>query len=89
MFYIIEYLARRKTAHPDSLYFMNQYITAQSEQGVFANCAMNDSDNDLINQKNLLSEEDSKFKQLNLNYSPDNNIDIIIEKVFNKLKSKV
>lgn len=35
MFWIIEFLARRRNAHPGSLYFMNQYYTCKSELGVY------------------------------------------------------
>jgi len=35
MFWIIEYLARRRNSHPGSLYFMNEYLTCPSEHGVF------------------------------------------------------
>lgn len=36
MFWIIEFLARRRnTRKPGQLYYMNQYLTVESEQGVF------------------------------------------------------
>lgn len=35
MFFIIEFLARRRNSHPGSLYYMNQYVTCASEQGLY------------------------------------------------------
>lgn len=86
MFYIIEYLARRRnTKKENQLYFMNQYLTVESELGTFKklNCNIKEDD------PNVMKEEDAKFKQLNVNFSPDNNIDTVLETTYKKLKEKI
>ena len=36
-----------------------------------------------------MRSEDALFKSMGINYSPDNNIDNLLEKVYMKLKSKI
>lgn len=83
MYWIIEYLARRRNTHPNSLNLMNQYITCASELDVYRNVTSNDD-----NIENI-KDEDALFKSLNINYTPDNNIDMILERVAQKLNSKI
>lgn len=87
MFWIIEYLARRRNVHPDSLYFMNQYVTVTSEFGVYQNKAMNQSDKP--DSPEQMKKEDDMFKALKIDHSPNNNIDIVLEKTYDKLNSKL
>ena len=87
MFWIIEYLARRRNSHPGSMYFMNQYITIPSELGVYQNKVINSSDK--ADSPEQMKKEDAMFKEMQINYSPDNNIDIVLEKLYEKLNSKI
>lgn len=85
MFFIIEFLARRRATHPNSLYFMNQYYTCSSEKGVFQvrPGAKRDELNDV---QEVMKKEDGVFKAKNVNYAPDNNIDIVLERLYETLK---
>lgn len=87
MFWIIEYLARRRNSHPGSMYFMNQYATVESEVGVYRNKKLNLSD--ATETPERMKKEDEQFKALNVNFQPDNNIDIVLERLLQKLNSKV
>ena len=87
MFWIIEYLARRRNTHPGSMYFMNQYLTIPSELGTFINVEKNESDKE-IESKEQMAAEDAKFKAMNINYAADNNIDAVLEKTYLKLHEK-
>ena len=87
MFWIIEYLARRRNTHPESLYFMNQYVTVPSELGTFVNREVNESDKE-IESPEAMKQEDDLFKALKVNYAPDNNIDLVLERTYKKLQSK-
>lgn len=85
MYFIIEYLARRRnTKSQGSLYYMNQYLAIPEEYGIF-DIVENSTPAD---QKDT-SKEDAIFKSLNVNFVPDNNIDQLLVDVMNKLKSKV
>lgn len=86
MFYIIEYLARRRnTKRADQLYLMNQYMTVGSELGVFKALSIEAQDD--TTQK--IQEEDEKFKEKNVDYRPDNDIDILLELIYAKLNAKM
>lgn len=86
MFYIIEYLARRKaTKAKDSLYFMNQYLSIFDEVGTFHAISSEKSQLD----PNKMQEEDALFKSMNINYAPDNNIDVILDSFYSKIKEKI
>lgn len=87
MFWIIEYLARRRNTHPGSMYFMNQYITCPEELGVYKNVLPNESDN--IETPELMKAEDEIFKAKKVCYAPDNNIDEVLERAYCKLATKV
>lgn len=86
MFYIIEFLARRKnTKNDDQLYFMNQYLSIADEIGAYDilydhNKKIDDS---------IMRKENELFKSLNINYAPDNNLDIVLDTLYNKIKSKM
>ena len=86
MYFIIEFLARRKSTHPGSLYFMNQYFTCTSEKGVFE---IKDGvkRDEVPNLQEVMKQEDLLFKAKNVNYAPDNNIDLVLERLYEKLKS--
>lgn len=86
MFYIIEFLARRRnTKKENQLYFMNQYLTVESEYGTFKH-----EDNSVKQDlQETIKTEDAKFKELNINFAPDNNIDIVLETTYKKIKEKL
>ena len=89
MYYIIEYLARRKNSKADgSLFFMNQYLTIPEEKDVFTVVKTECKKKDEITPQQM-QEEDKTFKSMNINYAPDNSIDKILEMTYEKLKSKV
>ena len=97
MFWIIEYLARRRNTHPDSMYFMNEYITCPSEKGVYKNLdnRFNSSDEspnakqEQIKKENeAMRADDEKFRAMKVDHHPDNNLDIVLERTYLKLKSK-
>lgn len=85
MFMIIDYLARRRAFKKDGqLYYMNQYLSIPSEIGVFKLVGSNDN----IDSKKM-QEEDAIFKTLNIDYSPDNNLDIVLNAFYAKIKQKM
>lgn len=85
MYMIIEFLARRKsTKQPGQLYYMNQYLSVEEENKTFGTIQC---DNQQIDPKQMQSE-DALFKSLNVNYAPDNNIDIILDSLYAKMLSK-
>lgn len=82
MFMIIEYLARRRaTRKPGQLYYMNQYLSIPSEVGVFTTV---DGKTEISPEK--MQEEDKIFKSLGIDYSPDNNIDQVLEDFYAVLR---
>lgn len=84
MFWIIEFLARRRnTKKQGQLFYMNQYLAIQEEYGTFEPINV---DND-FSQKTM-QEEDAKFKAKNINFAPDNNIDVVLEETYQMI-SKV
>ena len=86
MYYIIEFLARRRnTKNNKQLYYMNQYLTVESEYKVFESINKNEQ----VDDQNILREEDAKFKSMNIDIHPDNNIDMVLEAVYNKFKEKI
>ena len=87
MFDIIEFLARRKATHLDSLYYMNQYLTVESEKGVFVNKTLNQSDKQT--SQDVLEKENKIFRSSNINTVPDNNIDQVLERVYETLKKRL
>ena len=86
MFWIIEFLARRRNSHPGSLYYMNQYYTCASEYGVYKRIACDDDA--VQDTPQQMRAEDALFKSMNVNYMPDNNIDLVLETLYEKLKTK-
>lgn len=84
MFYIIESLARhRKLFNENSLYLMNQYLTVDAEYGLFKYITI-EAPEQFTNE--TIQAEDKIFKQLGLNIQPDNNIDIVLQRLYNILK---
>jgi len=61
---------------------MNQYLSIPSEIGVFTTI---DNGSGNIDPKKM-QEEDTIFKAMNIDYSPDNNIDKILEEFYALLK---
>jgi len=87
MFMIIEFLARRRnTKRPDQVYLMNMYMTVPEEIGVFK-VSTPSAGGDPTPEK--MAEEDKIFKSLGVNFAPDNNIDALMEVLWNKLNSKL
>lgn len=89
MFYIIELLARRRNTHPCTLYFMNQYCTVASEKGVYkADKSLRDPE-DKADKQQAMQREDAMFTQMNISFAPDNNIDMVLERLAEQLKKKL
>lgn len=85
MYIIIEFLARRRALkRSDQLYFMNQYLSIDEEQKVFGIIG---EDKQKLDQ-NLMQKEDAIFKSLNINYNPDNSIDLVLDSLYSKLMTK-
>lgn len=85
MFWIIEFLARRRNTKPEnSVYFMNYYLSVPSEVGLFENI---DTAADAPNPDQM-KIEDAVFKGKKINYEQDSNIDLILGTFWNKIKEK-
>jgi len=86
MFFIIELLARRRNTKPDgSLFYMNQYVTVGSEHGVIRNFqGIRPEQPD----PKVMQAEDTAFKAMGVNFSPDNNIDVVLEALWEKILTK-
>ena len=85
MFFIIEYLARRRAEkRDDQLYYMNQYLSIGDEIGGYSVIDTPQRENDT----NAMQSENKLFKSLNIDYAPDNNIDIVLGAFYSKIKSK-
>lgn len=88
MFAIIEYLARRKASRSGNQpYFMNQYLSIREEIGTFSFIDMHQQSK--ANEKEIMQKEDALFKSMNVNFAPDNNIDIVLETVYQKIQEKI
>lgn len=86
MYMIIEFLARRKQLkRKDQLYYMNQYLNVKEEIGVFGTLS-GKKDNE-INQQQMQAE-DAIFKSMNVNYAPDNSIDMVLDALYTKILEK-
>ena len=86
MFFIIEFLARRRALkRNDQLYYMNQYLSIGDEIGGYDIIKSQTNDDD--NKK--MQEENQLFRSLNIDYAPDNNIDLVLDTMYKKLKSKL
>lgn len=83
MYYIIDFLAKRKASKKDGLYFMNQYLSVSSEYGVFK--ALPEASSDFSQE--TMQREDAAFKAKNLNCSPDNNVDVVLENIWKKMSA--
>lgn len=86
MFMIIEFLARRKVmnAGKTSLCLMNMYPTVKSENGVFKLISQYDEKV----SDNVMKEENDRLVSMNLNITPDNLIDNVLEILYNIFKEK-
>lgn len=86
MFYIVELLARRRAnRRPGQLFFMNQYLTVDSEAGVFQNAPQ--SAPDPSPSQKTMADEDAKFKAMNVDFSPDASVDAVLDAIAEKLQS--
>ena len=84
MYMIIEFIARKKaTKKPGQLYFMNQYLAIGDEIGVYDNIKSDASQN-----PENFKAEDAIFKSMNIDYAPDNNIDVVLDAFYAKVKDK-
>ena len=84
MYWIIEFLARRRnTKKPGQLYFMNKYMTVKSELNTFNKFNI-DENIDINTQK----YEADLFKNKNINFTPDVNIDALLIDFWNIAKNK-
>ena len=87
MFMIIEFLARRKELNKkeNSLCLMNMYPTVKSENGTFkVALAYNENISDDITQA-----ENEKFTAMNLDITPDNLIDAVLETLYRIINNKI
>ena len=86
MFYIIEFLARRRnTKRASQIYFMNMYLAVPLEKDAIKN---DPSVIDPEPDQKVFANEDAIFKGLNIEFAPDNNIDTVLENLNNLLESK-
>lgn len=84
MYYIIEFLARRKKeGRADQLYFMNQYLTVGNEFGVFEKCAKDKK----LDEK-MLEKEGVIFSSKSIKHAADVNLDVVLSRLYEKLESK-
>lgn len=89
MFHIIEFFARRRNNNPGSLYFMNQYLTIDGESQVLDTVPGDSSRKPDDEEQKKMPVEDQLFKSMNINYQPDNNLDMILEQLYLKIRSKI
>ena len=88
MYAIIEYLARRKAnRRVGQPYFMNQYLSIKEECGAFSLKKQWHDPHSL--DKETMQKEDALFKSMNVNFAPDNNIDVVLETVYQKIQEKL
>ena len=64
---------------------MNQYLSISDEIGGYDIIKSQTNDDD--NKK--MQEENQLFRSLNIDYAPDNNIDLVLDTMYKKLKSKL
>ncbi len=85
MYFIIEFLARRRnTKNNKQLYFMNQYLTVESEYGTYKSINIKEQEY----ERTIIQKEDLLFKSLNINNMSDNNIDNVLEILYKKINEK-
>lgn len=82
MYYIIEFLARRRAASA-GLDFMNMYPTVPEEQGVFK-LAISGSQP----EEALMKAEYEKFSSLGLDLAPTTIVDQVLERLYNTISQK-
>ena len=86
MYVIIEYLARRRAQKKEGqLYFMNQYLSISDEIGSFHQI---DVGLENIDQQKM-KEEDRIFKEMRVEFAPDNNLDTVLDTFYQKVKEKL
>ena len=86
MYWIIEFLARRKAlGRPGHLYRMNQYMTVGSERNAFK-YVKSDSSEDLSGER--AKEEHEMFKQAGVDHRPDMDFDQFMQAFWEKIKTK-
>ena len=78
------FLAKRKAEKKDGqLYYMNQYLSVSDEVGAIRR----NGEDRPVDQK-ALAEESKVFNDLKLDTAPDNNIDEILERLYNMIVEK-
>lgn len=82
MYYIIEFLARRR-ASSDGLDFMNMYPTVLEEQNVLKSL-----DADAKPDDEVMKAEYEKFSSLGLDLAPTSNIDQVLERLYSIVSPK-
>lgn len=89
MFTIIEFFARKRNMNKDNktIDFMNMYPTVQTEQGAFTIDEKN-VDNTKVDPA-VMKVEDAKFKSMNIDFSPTNSIDLVLETMYNIMNTKI
>ena len=86
MYVIIEYLARRRAQKKEGqLYFMNQYLSISDEIGSFHQIDVGPEN---IDQQKM-KEEDGIFKEMKVEFAPDNNLDAVLDTFYQKVKEKL
>ena len=65
---------------------MNQYLTVGSETGTFRNFKSDALDRPL--DPAIMKKEDDIFKAMNIDFAPDNNVDQVLEKLWEKIIQK-
>ena len=82
MFYIIEFLARRRNLkHPGS--FMNFYFTMPSEKGILKTIK---NYKGTLKFNELINVETKRFEQMKVDYHPDMDVDLIMKFIEETLK---
>ena len=83
MFYIIEFLARRRNnKSPGELYYMNMYPGIDEELGTFHTI---ENRSETRNNQKEFAEEDLKFKEMGTDIHPDMDMDMILEDMAKKI----
>lgn len=64
---------------------MNQYLSIGDEVGVYSSAELGTEQIDSAK----MQEEDGLFKSMNVDYAPDNNLDIVLDAFYAKIKEKM
>lgn len=64
---------------------MNQYLSVGDEVGVYSSAELGTEQIDGAK----MQEEDTIFRSMKVDYAPDNNLDIVLDAFYAKLKEKM